>query len=513
MARARDAFAARPCELMMMGVGRDGPTGPRGLALSLSQVDGPEPDLRDPDDRSASAEGDTGPQTGRETKHVNDLTAAANLDAVAANRNALAVLASADGVGPLTLERLLAAFGDAAEVLRVALSRGGAAALRAATMDDDSPTVRLTTPALAAVVKAALAPETVLDAMRLAGVHAVAFEDAEYPARLRLIDLPPRILFVRGSDAALDAASAIAVVGTRRPTDLGRRTAGRIAAALARAGSLVVSGLALGIDGVAHAAALEASGMTVAVIGGGHGHLTPVGHDRLSRAIVDGGGAVISEHAPGVEPTRGTFPRRNRIISGLADAVVVVEAGARSGALLTAAWALEQGRECFLVPGSIEAPESAGCLAWLREYAGLTRIVSGVPQLLEDLGLAASAAFPAASAASPGSTGGELTRSGMRPREHNVSGPSSEAVALDLPKREGLIVRAMATGATTADELAAVTNLPIGMVLAGLTVLEAKGVVVGAYGLYQFGPGGPADARVERSTTQTRSSRHRPRHR
>ena len=130
----------------------------------------------------------------------------------------------------------------------------------------------------------------------------------------------------------------------------------------------MVSGLAVGIDGAAHAAAVHAHGLTVAVIGSGHGALRPHAHSRLARSIVEAGGAIVSELGPDIRPSKGTFPRRNRIISGLADATVVVEAPARSGALITASWALEQGRECFLVPGSIDAPASAGCLAFLREF-------------------------------------------------------------------------------------------------------------------------------------------------
>ena len=136
----------------------------------------------------------------------------------------------------------------------------------------------------------------------------------------------------------------MAIVGTRRPTAVGRATSGRIADAIAGLDVTVVSGLALGIDAAAHAATLRAGGTTVAVIGGGHLRLYPASHRGLARAIVAQGGAVISEFPPETAPNRGTFPRRNRIISGLADATVVVEAGARSGALTTAAWALEQGR-------------------------------------------------------------------------------------------------------------------------------------------------------------------------
>lgn len=422
------------------------------------------------------------------------MTPAAPDDRVAAaNRDALAVLVSVDGVGPATLEYLLSAIGGAVDVLRVAAGRNGAGSLGAAIREAGPDGVRVTRATLDGVVRAAHSADTILSAMRSSGVHALALEDGAYPARLRTIAMPPRVLFVRGADAALEAVDAIAVVGTRRPTDLGRRTASRIGAALARAGALVVSGLALGIDGAAHAAALEASGRTVAVIGGGHGRLAPVAHDRLATVIVERGGAIISEHAPDTKPTRGTFPRRNRIISGLVDAVIVVEAGVRSGALLTAAWALEQGRECFLVPGSIEDPESAGCLAWLREFSGLTRVVAGVPQLLEDLGLAAGAAMPPRherGGAVPDVA--RVSHQGMRPPGGRVMGPSVDAVVKDLSDREGRLVLALAAGASTTDELAAVAQMPIGAVLAGLTVLEGRGIVGSVYGRYEFGINGPS---------------------
>ncbi len=392
--------------------------------------------------------------------------------------DALAVIAAVEGVGPATVERLLSTCGGPQEILAIARGHGGAAELRAASRDPDERRPSLTQPAADALVEVAHAPERVLASMREAGVHALALDDPGYPARLRRIELPPRVLFVRGSDGALEAAQSVAIVGTRRPTDEGRRTASRIGAALARAHALVVSGSAIGIDGAAHAAVVGESGRTVAVIGGGHGRLFPAVHDRLANAIIDSGGAVVSEHAPGVLPSRGTFPRRNRVISGLADAVVVVEAGAKSGALLTAAWALEQGRECFLVPGSIDARQSAGCLAWLRDFAGVVRIVAGVPQLLEDLGLDALAAFPAPARA--GRSAGLLVPPGRPTRV-----PSAAAVALDLPEREGRLLQALVRGAVTADELAAVTGLPIGAVLGGLTGLEGRDLVVGTYGRYR----------------------------
>jgi len=260
---------------------------------------------------------------------------------------------------------------------------------------------------------------------------------------------------------------------------VGRRIASRVATALARAGATVVSGLAIGVDGAAHAACVTDNAPTVAFIGGGHARLFPKAHDRLADAIVAGGGAVVSEYAPNVEPTKGTFPQRNRLISGSADAVVVVEAGARSGALVTASWALEQGRECFLVPGPIDAPTSAGCNGFLRDWHGLARIVSGVPQLLDDLGLMAAAAFPVAA------EDGVVVRS-------TVSLPSAGAVLSGRDAAQVAVAEALVHGAVTVDELVAVTRLSIGAVLGALTRLEAGGLARPVHGRYE--PLGPLAA-------------------
>jgi DNA processing protein len=255
-------------------------------------------------------------------------------------------------------------------------------------------------------------------------------------------------------------------VGTRRPTAVGRATAGRIAEAIAGRGATVVSGLAFGIDAAAHAAAVRAGAPTVAVIGGGHERLYPSSHRGLAAAIVDGGGTVVSEFAPETVPSRGTFPRRNRIISGLSDAVVVVEAGARSGALTTAAWALEQGRGLHIVPGRLDDPAVAGSLAFLREAGPEARVVAGVPELLEDLGLEG---VPARG--SPQDDG----------RDPTGLGPAELAVA-----------RAMLDGAGSPDELVAATSLPGATILGVLTSLELRGLVVEAFGRYR--PAGPLAA-------------------
>jgi DNA processing protein len=271
------------------------------------------------------------------------------------------------------------------------------------------------------------------------------------------------VLFVLGDPLALEAEASVALVGTRRATDAGRSVTARLAATLVSAGCSVISGLATGIDGAAHSATVHAGGTTVAVIGSGHAALFPRVHKGLAASIVAAGGAIVSELAPDVRATRGTFPRRNRVISGLADATVVIEAPARSGALITASWALEQGRECFIVPGSIDAPASAGCLAFLREFAGSARIVAGIPQLLEDLGLA-----------------GRLTGPGVA--------VTAAASLVEVGSAAGQIGRELALGRATVDELVSVTGWPVASVLAALTVLERHGLAVGIHG--RFRPAG-----------------------
>lgn len=380
-------------------------------------------------------------------------------------RDAWVVLAGARGVGPVTFERLLVAFGSARAVLRTASEPNAVAQLVAASASIDAAPA-LAPAAAATIVEAAADPSRALGAVRRAGVSVVTLCEPAYPDRLRLVGLPPPVLFVQGDVAALAPTRAVAVVGTRRPTPLGRATAGRIAEAVGALGATVVSGLAYGIDAAAHHAAVRGSAPTVAVIGGGHAQLYPAGNRLLAAAIVEGGGAVVSEFAPSVAPSRGTFPRRNRIISGLSDATVVVEAGARSGALTTAAWALEQGRSLFIVPGRLDDPAVAGSLAFLREAGPEARIVAGIAELLEDLGLEA-----------PADGGRSIAAATARHRE------------VRLGAAEAAVAAALEDGAGSPDELVLATGLPGAAVLAALTVLEVRGLTVEALGRYQ--PAGP----------------------
>ena len=388
-------------------------------------------------------------------------------DAYAPERDAWTVLTAVNGLGPVAFAALLARFGTGRAVLAAASEAGGVARLAATPPLEpraESGGRRPIGDAVAgAIADAAGTAERTLARVRGLGLGVLTVEEPGYPSRLAAIEMPPHVLFVQGDHRALVTERAVAVVGTRRATTMGRTIAGRISVELAAAGAAVVSGLAFGIDGAAHEATLRVGGTTVAVIGGGHAVLSPRRHSRLSAAIVAGGGAVVSELAPDVEPTHGTFPRRNRIISGLTEATVVVEAPARSGALITASWALEQGRECFLVPGPLDAPASAGCLAFLREFEHSAHLVAGIPQLIADLGLAPTALSGTHDAVAA------ATLQGIGPTEASIAGH---------------VVR----GRVTVDEIVAAAQLPVATVLAALAMLEQRGFVVGVHG--RFRPAG-----------------------
>jgi DNA processing protein len=399
--------------------------------------------------------------------------------------DAWAVLAAVNGLGPVGFGALLARYGSALAILVEAAAPGGPDRLAEVTLGgpiDEAPRVgrRLGSGLAMAIADAAVTADRTLDRIHALGLQVVTVEDRTYPRRLAAIEMPPHVLFVMGNPAALDGRAAVAIVGTRRATDAGRAIAARIATNLAAVGATVVSGLAIGIDGAAHAATVRAGGTTIAVIGSGHAVLHPASHARLAASIVAGGGAVVSELAPDVQATVGTFPRRNRVISGLADATVVVEAPARSGALITASWALEQGRPCFLVPGPLGAPASEGCLAFLREFHDEARIVAGIPQLIDDLGLADHLAGPGV--------------------------PSSVAATLaDVGAAAGRIGRELAIGRATVDELVAATGWPVASVLAALTVLENRGLALGVHG--RFRPSGGL-AGVDPRGDRTEPGRH-----
>jgi DNA processing protein len=416
----------------MLGIGRAGPLGPQRATEIVAS--GGEPG------ETPALVGGSGGAGGWRTVGLTE-------------RDAWTVVATAEDVGPATMRRLIAALGSARAVLTLAASANGASGL-AEVLEDPS------SAAAAGLVAAAADPGAIVARIGTYGVDVMTVDDADYPPLLRSTALPPPVLFIQGSRAVLSAEPAVAVVGTRRPTESGRRTAAQIATALVACDGVVVSGLAVGIDGAAHAAAVGADGRTVAVLGGGHDELFPRAHRRLANEIADHGGAVVSEFLPWVGPRPWSFPRRNRVISGLARSTVVVEAPRTSGALITARWALEEGRECFIVPGPIDAASSAGCLAFLRENHQTARVVAGIGELVVDLGLVADG------------------------RRRSGRGGSSAALAgLGPIARE--VGRLVAAGIGTVDEVVAATELPVATVLSAITVLESNGLVVDALGRYR----------------------------
>ncbi len=275
------------------------------------------------------------------------------------------------GAGPDTVRRLLQRFGMPANVFMAEH-----AALREVVPDR--------------IVRALLAP---LDAAAAAAIdqalawagepgnRILTLADADYPALLLHIPDPPPLLYVKGR-AELLSRPALAVVGSRNATAQGIANAGQFSAALSRAGWTIVSGLALGIDTAAHEGALlhAAGGATVAVIGTGADIVYPARNRALAHRIAEGG-CIVSEYALGTPANAGNFPRRNRIISGLARGVLVVEAAAESGSLITARMAAEQGRDVFAIPGSIHAPLAKGCHQLIRQGA---KLVESAQDILEE---------------------------------------------------------------------------------------------------------------------------------
>ena len=211
---------------------------------------------------------------------------------------------------------------------------------------------------------------SILASCEAAAIRVLTWQDAAYPRQLRNIDDPPLVLYYKGILPDLESAPCIGVVGTRTASAYGNCCATRIGAQLAMAGAVVASGMAKGIDGAAMEGALCGKGKVIGVLGGGVDIVYPASNRKLYDQLMEHG-CLISEYPPGFKPQRWTFPRRNRIISGLSCAVLVVEAPAASGALNTARHALEQGRDVFAVPGNVNQPSSVGSNGLLREGASM----------------------------------------------------------------------------------------------------------------------------------------------
>lgn len=203
-------------------------------------------------------------------------------------------------------------------------------------------------------------------------INSISSTDSLYPERLKTIAKPPNVLYVRGILPSY--ALGVAIIGTRKPTPYGRHVTTELAERLAERGAVIVSGLAHGVDGIAHEGALRVGGLTIAVMAGGLEQIYPRTHDALGHRIIESDGALVGEYPSGTPPLQYRFLERNRLVSALSDILIVTEAGLRSGTINTVSAALEQGKDVYVVPGPITSPMSAGCNALIAQ--GATPIVS-----------------------------------------------------------------------------------------------------------------------------------------
>ncbi len=340
------------------------------------------------------------------------------------------------GIGPVRLRALLDRFGDIERAWNAT-----PAELRSCGLDRKSVAALLEN-------RRSLDLDRAVARVERGGIQVLTWGDSEYPDRLREIPAPPPVLYVKGRYVEADRW-AVALVGTRQPTPYGRAVAQELGASLATAGVTVISGLARGVDGLAHGAALDSGGRTIAVFGSGLDRVYPPEHRRLADAIGQAG-VLMSDYPLGTAPEPGNFPPRNRIISGLSLAVVVIEAGERSGALITAGFAADQGRETFALPGPITSPASAGTNRLIRD--GATPLLS-VDDVLESLDLEVAARREAMRKALP-----------QDPVERSVLG-------------------ALSAHPTHVDEIRAELSLPAAKVAASLALLELKGLAMSVGGM------------------------------
>lgn len=349
----------------------------------------------------------------------------------------LLMLSLVPGIGPKIFTQLLEHFGDADSVLNCE-----PVALRS---------VPGVGPKLAREVSLATQTIKVDRYLELCSQNNISILDLfnpNYPKQLQEIHNPPAILFVQGEILEQDSL-AIAIVGSRHATYYGKRVAEQFARGLATAGYTIVSGLARGIDAAAHRGALAAGGRTLAVLGSGVLNVYPAEHVELAKQVANQG-AVISEVTPNHPPKSGSFPQRNRIVTGLSLGTVIVEAAQRSGALISARLAMEQGREVYAVPGPIDSRMSKGCHRLIRDGA---KLVESVDDILEELG--------------------PLVSPTATPDGNTVHHPAE----LRLNEQEKLILNAIEQQPTGLDTIAEVTGVPVGRMLSTISVLEVRRLI------------------------------------
>ncbi|NQS91921.1 MAG: DNA-protecting protein DprA [Chloroflexi bacterium] len=334
------------------------------------------------------------------------------------------------GIGPVRLERLLHYFGDIHSAWTARSYQLAAAGLNP----------KLTEQLIR--IRREVCLDDLIEKILASGIHILTWDDPDYPDRLRQINQSPFVLYLKG-DLIEDDVWAVAIVGTRRYSAYGRQIAEDISQVLAGQGITVISGLARGIDGIAHRQALDAGGRTIAVLGSGLDQIYPQEHQKLAERIAKQG-ALISDYPIGTPPDGSNFPPRNRIISGLSKAILVIEAGQKSGALITANYAAEQGKEVFAVPGKITAPMSKGTNLLIKQGAHPLLAPQDVLDLL-NMSLIAE----------------------QRVVRKTLPSDPKEAVLFQVVGDEPLHV----------DEISSLTKLPIEEVTARLALMELKGMV------------------------------------
>jgi DNA processing protein len=335
------------------------------------------------------------------------------------------------GIGAAKIRALLDHFGSLEAAWRADEAQWSAAGLDRRAIDSLS------------AARRAIDPDAELARVAACGARLLTWDDPDYPPLLRAIHDAPPVLYLKGELTPADRQWAVAIVGTRRATSYGRQAAEALAGDLARSGVTIVSGLARGVDAAAHWAALKAGGRTLGIMACGIDQVYPAQHAQLAAQIVEHG-ALLTETPIGAPPEAGNFPARNRIISGLALAVIVVEAGEHSGALITADRALEQGRDVFAVPGSIFSRTSAGTNRLIGEGATLVRSADDVLEAL-NLRLVAQHA-------------------------------QAQSVLSDDPV-EAAMLQSLSHDPVHIDDLVRDTHMPVSQVSSVLAMMELKGLV------------------------------------
>jgi len=352
------------------------------------------------------------------------------------------------GIGPVKVRQLLEVFGDVESIFRqnsASLSRvPGIGAKIAATIKNWEEHADL---------------QKELNSIEKGGVCFITLDDKRYPDLLREIYDPPLCLYIRGRIEALQCQHAsLAVVGSRRISRYGADVTRKVTTSASASSWTIVSGLALGVDTVAHQSTLDNNGVTVAVIGSGLGHLYPQENVNLAREICQTG-AVISEFPMHYPPDRRSFPMRNRIIAGMTRGTLVVEAGLKSGSLITASQALEQNRQVFAIPGRIDSPQSKGCHALIKQGA---KLVENFDDILEEFSF-----FPG------------FSKQAVSPAQEKKAEkkPNLQDSHLQLDQLELKILDLLSQSECSVDDLAGAADVSVGKLFATLTAMETKRLI------------------------------------